>query len=157
MQLELKATNKIKIERIELTTEGLQLTTVTNSTCLIPLELDTINDLNKNLFNSFKPKPFIWDFNKNYLKEKDDIFYIIDYEIFGDYFGYMVENDKLYPLRVSDAYLILSNNHDFYINSDLISIGDRNLEMELQQAIYAEDFNKAKLIQEEINEKNKKE
>lgn len=156
MQLELKATNKIKIERIELTTEGLQLTTVTNSTCLIPLELDTINDLNKNLFNSFKPKPFIWDFNKNYFKEKDNIEYIIDYEIFGDYFGYMVENDKLYPLRVSDAYLILSNNHDFYINSDLISISDRNLEMELQQAIDAEDFNKAKLIQEEI-EKNKKE
>lgn len=151
--MELRTINKIKIEKIELVENGLELTTITNSKCLIPLEQETINDLSKNIFNLFKPKPFIWDFTRNLIKEFNDVEYVIDYEIAGDYFGYAIINGKLNPLRFSDAYLILSGDNNFYINAELIPVQERNLQYELQKAVEEENFILAEELKKLISEK----
>jgi len=153
MQLELKTVNKIKIQKIKLVSDGLELTTISNNKCLIPLEPSTINDLNRNLHNPFKPKPFIWDFTKELLKKFNNVDFIIDHQIYNEYFGYLIIDDKPVPLRISDAYLILSEQN-IYINTDLIPKSERNLENELQEAIAAEDFVLAAELKKEIDKRS---
>jgi bifunctional DNase/RNase len=154
MQLELKTVNKIKIQKINLVNNGLELITVTNNKCLIPLEPSTINDLNKNLHNPFKPKPFIWDFTKELLKKIGSADFIIDNQIFNEYFSYLIIDDEPVPLRISDAYLILSEQNNIYINADLIPKDERNLENELQEAIAAENYILADKLKKEIDRSN---
>lgn len=157
--MELKTINKVEVNKIKLIHEsGLELTTITDSKCIIPLEVDTILTIQKNIFNEYKPKPFIWDFIKNVIKKDKDMFkeYIIDYKYNDEYYGYIVyKDDSLLELRISDAYLILPESIKMFINIDLIPQKERNLKFELEEAIIKEDFEKASKIQKEIDEQSK--
>ncbi len=133
--------------------KGILITTVVNGKCHIKLEVETMMNLKREKININLPKPSIWTFTKNYIKTLDysSLEYVIDYQIEGDYYGFLViDKTDIIPLRVSDACLILDEDIPKYINSDLIEISENSLQLELDQAIADENYALAAELKKKI-------
>lgn len=154
MSLELKHTRKQKVESIELDKNKIKVKTVTGGSCLINIEMETFMTIKMAEINTSLPIPAIHTFVKKLINDcmgGSTFEYIIDNQIEGDYYGYLIIDgiDNI-PLRISDAMIILDESIPKYINADLIQNGTTNLQLELQEAIKTENYKLAAELKEKI-------